>query len=128
MEASLVTRAMKNAICSTEAAILPGLLFHSDRGSQYDSIEVRRLLKDYQVTASMSRRGNCWDNAVAESFFSSLKIEELYRGNIPDRDDVRPRVFDYIECFYNRSRLHSTIGYCSPEQYLEKYYAEQNAA
>ena len=128
MEASLVAGALQNALRSTGAAILPGLLFHSDRGSQYASDEVRHMLENYQLKPSMSRKGNCWDNAVAESFFSSLKIEELFRGSVPERDEVRSRVFDYIECFYNRVRLHSTLEYHSPEKFLENYYKEQIAA
>jgi putative transposase len=93
------------------------LLHHSDRGSQYTSDEFQRLLKDNAITCSMSRPGNVWDNAAMESFFSSLKIERVNRRCYATRDEARADVFDYIECFYNSRRRHSTIGYLSPVEF-----------
>jgi len=92
----------------------PGLIHHSDQGSQYTSDAYRRVLADRGFVASMSRRGNCWDNAVAESFFATLEKDQL-AGWIPEtRDVARREIFDFIEAFYNRERIHSTIGYLSP--------------
>jgi transposase InsO family protein len=94
-----------------------GLIHHSDQGSQYASAAYRQLLQDTGITASMSRRGDCWDNAVAESFFATLEKELLLDWEPDDRGDARREVFDFIEVFYNRERLHSTIGYSSPLAY-----------
>jgi len=94
-----------------------GLIFHSDRGVQYASDEFRKLLKNNEAIQSMSRKGNCWDNACAESFFSTLKIEEVYRRSYKTRQEARLSVFEYIEIFYNRFRKHSFLDYTSPEKY-----------
>lgn len=95
-----------------------GLLHHSDRGSQYASREYRKRLADAGLKASMSRRGDCWDNAVVESFFSSLKTELFGGGPWPQtRKEARRELFEYIEVFYNRKRLHSALGYLSPSQF-----------
>jgi putative transposase len=104
-----------------------GLLHHSDRGCQYTSAEYRNALADAGIAVSMSRRGNCWDNAVAESFFATLKTELVYRRSWLTRADLRTAVFQYIEVFYNRRRLHSSIGFKSPAQ-LESEYALGRAA
>ncbi|VAV91712.1 Mobile element protein [hydrothermal vent metagenome] len=96
------------------------LLHHSDQGSQYTSEPFQRLMADNGVTCSMSRSGNVWDNAAAESFFSTLKIERVKRKVYRTRDQARADVFDYIERFYNPKRRHSTIGYLSPMQYEER--------
>jgi len=96
------------------------LLHHSDRGSQYTSEAFQRLLADHGVDCSMSRSGNCWDNAAMESFFSSLKTERVSRRTYRTRDDAKADVFDYIERFYNPKRHHSTIGYLSPIAFEEK--------
>jgi putative transposase len=93
------------------------LLHHSDRGSQYTSEQFQRLLADHGITCSMSRSGNCWDNAAMESFFSSLKTERTARKTYRTRDEARADVFDYIERFYNPKRRHSTIGYLSPMEF-----------
>ena len=93
------------------------LLHHSDRGSQYTSAQFQRLLVDHGVTCSMSRAGNVWDNAVMESFFSSLKTERTARRTYRTRDEAKADVFDYIERFYNPKRRHSTIGYLSPMEF-----------
>ena len=93
------------------------LMHHSDQGSQYTSEAFQRLMTDNGITCSMSRSGNCWDNAAMESFFSSLKTERI-RGQVyRTRDQARSDVFDYIERFYNPTRRHSTLGYLSPMQY-----------
>ena len=95
----------------------PGLLHHSDRGVQYACDEYQRLLKGEDIVVSMSRKGNCWDNAVVESFFSTLKLELIYRCKFVDHDAARAAIFRYIEGWYNRRRLHSTLGYVSPVEY-----------
>jgi len=99
-----------------------GLLHHSDRGCQYTSDDYRAALCALDVSVSMSRKGNCWDNAVAESFFSTLKLELIHRRTWRDVHEVRQAVFEYIEVFYNRRRLHSSLGYKPPAQ-VEKEYA-----
>ena len=96
------------------------LLHHSDQGSQYTSEAFQRLLADHGVDCSMSRSGNCWDNAAMESFFSSLKTERVSRRIYRTRDEAKADVFDYIERFYNPKRRHSTIGYLSPIEFEEK--------
>lgn len=94
-----------------------GLIFHSDRGSQYASLSFQDLLKMYCIISSMSRKGNCWDNAVAESFFKTIKMELTYHCTYATREDARQSIFEYIEIFYNRKRLHSSIGYMAPMQF-----------
>ena len=94
-----------------------GLLHHSDRGSQYCSLAYRRLLAANGITCSMSRKGNCWDNAVMESFFATLKKELVHHERYQTREEARQSIFEYIEVFYNRSRRHSALGYISPEQF-----------
>ena len=91
-----------------------GLLHHSDRGVQYASTDYRRLLREHGITCSMSRKGDCWDNAVAESFFSTLKAELIRSNDYVTRAQVRLSVFEYIESFYNTRRLHSALGYVAP--------------
>ncbi len=108
----LVIDALNMAI--KNGCLEPGLLHHSDRGVQYASTEFRCLLKTHSIKCSMSRKGNCWDNAVAESFFHTLKVE-LIQGRIYDtRQEAKTDIFDYIEVFYNRQRRHSYLGYLSP--------------
>jgi len=93
-----------------------GLLHHSDRGCQYASQEYQELLKEYGMRASMSRKGNCWDNAPMESFFASLKKELVHRERFGTRQEARKALFEYIEVFYNRKRLHSSLGYLAPAE------------
>jgi putative transposase len=90
------------------------LLFHSDRGVQYASGDFRRALGQAGLVASMSRQGNCYDNATMESFWSTLKLELVYRGDFQSHAQARTQIFDYIETFYNRQRTHSALGYHSP--------------
>ena len=94
-----------------------GLLHHSDRGSQYAATSYQQLLATHGVTASMSRKGNCWDNACIESFFGTLKRELVYHRHYATRDDATRDIFEYIEVFYNRQRRHSTLGYHFPAEY-----------
>jgi len=94
-----------------------GLLFHSDRGSQYCSNDFRKLLQEHAIIGSMSRKGNCWDNAVVESFFSRLKTESLYGKKYQTRERTRQEIVDYIEMFYNNRRRHSFLGNISPAQF-----------
>jgi transposase InsO family protein len=94
-----------------------GLVAHSDRGSQYASDHYQRLLAGHGITCSMSRRGNCWDNAPMESFFATLKKELVHDQDYQTRAEARASVFEYIEAFYNRVRRHSALGYVSPAAY-----------
>lgn len=94
-----------------------GLIVHSDRGSQYASKQYCKLLKKYGVTGSMSRKGNCWDNSVAESFFGRLKEERVNWRNYKTRWEAKQDILDYITMFYNSQTLHSTFGYQSPNQF-----------
>jgi len=112
MTAQLVTDALVMAIWRRGQP--DALLHHSDQGSQYTSEQFQRLMADNDVACSMSRSGNCWDNAAMESFFSSLKTERIARKVYRSRDKAKANVFDCIECFYNPIRRHSTIGYRSP--------------
>lgn len=93
------------------------LLLHSDRGSQYAAKTFQALLKQNNIVCSMSRKGNCWDNAPTESFFHTLKVECVYQHSLTTREEAKQIIFDYIEVFYNRQRLHSTLNYQSPIDY-----------
>ena len=115
MTDSIVTDALKMALFRRK--VRSDLLLHSDRGSQYASDNMQQLLRNNKIECSMSRKGNCWDNAVAESFFHSLKTECVYHERYLTRDNAKKSIFDYIEVFYNRQRRHSYLGYKSPEQY-----------
>lgn len=110
--AGLVNGAMLMALWKRNP--VEGLIFHSDRGSQYASDSYRTLLGDHGFKASMSKKGDCWDNAVAESFFHTLKIELVHHCDYETRDDARASIFEYIEVFYNRQRSHSANGYEAP--------------
>lgn len=96
-----------------------GMLLHSDRGSQYCSKEYRKILKKNGFVCSMSRKGNCWDNAPMESFWGKLKSEWLSDKRFKTREEAKDAIFEYIEIFYNRDRLHSSIGYLSPAKQRE---------
>jgi transposase InsO family protein len=125
MTADIVTDALTMAWFRRKPA--PGVLFHSDRGSQYASHAMRCKLNEFGMTASMSRKGNCWDNAPTESFFNSLKNERVYGARYATRQQASADVFQYIEGFYNRRRRHSTLGYCSPEEFLRGWLSKQQA-
>ena len=94
-----------------------GVVHHTDRGSQYAATRYRELLAGHGLTASMSRRGNCWDNAVVESFFHTLKTEHVHHQRYRTREEARQDMFEWIEVFYNRIRRHSTLGYRSPAEF-----------
>jgi len=106
--------ALKMALRRREAPIQNHLMFHSDRGSQYASNDFRTELANYPITQSISRTGNCYDNAPTESFFATLKTEQVYPNTYPTRQQAKTAIFSYIEGFYNRTRQHSAIGYLSP--------------
>jgi transposase InsO family protein len=117
MRASLVMDALQMALgrrCPDQKA---SLMHHSDRGSQYASQAFQDLLREHNITCSMSRKGNCWDNAMMESFFATLKKERVHHETYDTREAARKSVFEYIELFYNTRRRHSALGYVSPEQF-----------
>lgn len=118
MTSDLVTNALMMALWRRGKS--DALLHHSDRGSQYTSEAFQRLMADHGVTCSMSRAGNCRDNAAMESFFSSLKTERTARKTYRTRDEAKADVFAYIECFCNPRRRHSTLGYLSPIAFEEQ--------
>ncbi len=130
MSDSLETQGALDALDMALAARRPprGLLHHTDRGCQYTSARYRKRLKRHGLVASMSRKGECWDNAVSESFFASLKIELVDEADFRTRDEARARIFDYIERFYNRARLHSTLDYESPVAFEKRLKTIQLSA
>ena len=119
LDANLVIQALRMAIQQRRPA--PGLIVHSDRGTQFASAAYRQVLAAHQLVASMSRKGNCYDNAFIESFWSSLKYETVYHQRFATRAEARCAIFDYIESFYNRTRLHSALGYQSPVSFELKH-------
>jgi putative transposase len=118
LDRRLVLSALQMAIDTRRPA--PGLLHHSDRGVQYACAEYQRLLADAEIVPSMSRKADCWDNAVVESFFSTLKQELVYRQTFTTFVQARSAIFEYVEGFYNVRRRHSTLGYLSPMQYEQQ--------
>ena len=126
---------------STETTVIPalemavlhrqppaGVLFHSDRGVQYASKSFREKLSEYQMIQSMSGKGNCYDNAATESFFKTLKSDWIYGKRIRNKEELQKSLFEYIHVFYNRKRLHSTLRYRSPVEYLRNYYQSRSLA
>ena len=126
MDEGLVQDALAMALEQRQPA--PGLLHHTDRGSQYAATDYRGVLTEQQMVASMSRKGNCWDNAVAESFFATLKRELADTMPWRTRDAARMAVFHYIESWYNPRRRHSALGYLSPVEYEHQLRRAQSAA
>jgi putative transposase len=122
IDRALVLEALRNAV----GRRLPnaGLMHHSDRGSQYASGDYQDALNELGVVCSMSRKGNCWDNAVAESFFATLKTECVYPRRFATKAEAREVIFEFIEVFYNASRRHSTLGYMSPVEFEMKFNQE----
>jgi putative transposase len=118
MDGELTLSALRMARTARHPA--PGLLHHSDRGTQYTAGEYRAELAAHGMVASMSKKGDCYDNAVAESFFSTLEFELLMRHDWHTREQARRAIFRYIEAWYNRRRRHSTLGYLSPAEYEEQ--------
>ena len=102
----------------------PGMIFHSDRGSHYASEDYRKLIAAFRIISSMSRKGDCWDNAVTETLFGSLKVERLDGMRFDTRRQAKGEVMDWIT-FYNHRRLHSTLGYTSPMAFEQKWLAQQ---
>jgi putative transposase len=125
LERTVAVEALQMALNERRPA--GGLLHHSDRGSQYASKEYQQLLAQHGIVSSMSRRGNCWDNAVAESFFATLKVELVYRCQWRTRAEARSALFEYLELFYNRQRRHSALGYLSPYAF-EQHHNQPTAA
>ena len=115
MTEQLNTDALNMAFNRREIA--PGLIIHSDRGVQYRAVKYQDLIRNHGGVVSMSRRGNCWDNAVMESFYSRLKVELIYAERYRSIDEAKSGIFEYIEVFYNRLRRHSALGYVSPAEY-----------
>jgi putative transposase len=116
MKTGLLLEALSMAIRARKPAA--GLIHHSDRGVQYASYLFQEALRQARMLCSMSRKGNCWDNAVAESFFSTLKRELIYpNGTFASKQDARSKIFSYIETWYNRLRKHSALEYLSPSEY-----------
>lgn len=126
MTSNLVCAALQMAVKSR--GCIAKVLCHFDRGSQYVGHLFQALLKRYGFVCSMSRKANCWDNAVAESFFHSLKVEAVYGENFKTRKDARIAIFDWLEGFYNNKRRHSTLGYVSPRRFEENYFLDKRAA
>jgi transposase InsO family protein len=123
MTAEIVTDALTMAWFRRKPA--PGVLHHSDRGSQYASHAFQDKLTEYGMTCSMSRKGNCWDNAPTESWFNSFKNERVHSWRFATREAMTATAFEYIEVFYNRKRLHSTLGYKSPTQFMNDWMTTQ---
>jgi transposase InsO family protein len=122
MSETMTSRLVVDALSMALARRLKGsssseLIAHSDRGSQYASEHYQRRLAEERIACSMSRRGNCWDNAPVESFFASLKKELVHHEDYATRDQARASIFEYIEAFYNRVRRHSSLGYVAPAEY-----------
>lgn len=115
MTEGLVINSLQMALISRK--IERTLIYHSDQGSQYTSDKLRAIVKEHSIICSMSRKGNCYDNAVAESFFKTIKIELARGTKFKTREQAQAAIFEYIEVFYNRKRLHSTLGYLSPVAY-----------
>ena len=115
LDAPLAVQALRMAIVQRRPQ--PSLIVHSDRGTQFASADYRQTLAEHRLMPSMSRSGNCYDNAFIESFWSSLKYELVYHRRFATYAEARAAIFDYIECFYNRTRLHSSLGYVSPVQF-----------
>lgn len=112
MKKSLVCNAIMMALFRRKFPY--GVIVHSDRGSQYCSNQYRNILKTYALIGSMSRKGNCWDNAIAESFFHTLKVELIHEHNYKMRENAKQSIFQYIESYYNQKRMHSSLDYNTP--------------
>jgi len=126
MTSALVMKSLFRAAVKKHPA--PGLIHHSDRGSQYCSKKYWKMIKQFKMKASMSRRGNCYDNAPIESFWGSLKNELVYHHDYQSRKEAISEITEYIEIFYNRQRIQKRLGYLSPAAYEKKYYEKTLAA
>lgn len=123
---SLVSQSLFRAVAAKRPA--KGLIHHSDRGSQYCAHEYWKLLEQFGIKASMSRKGNCYDNAPMESFWGTLKQELVHHRRYRTRQEAIQEITEYIEIFYNRQRRQARLGYMTPIAYEQKFYAEQLAA
>lgn len=119
MREDLIIEALNMAALNRDIA--DNAIIHSDRGVQYRANQYQGILQDYGLKSSMSRKGNCWDNAVMESFFSRLKVELIYAENYQSVDEAKSGIFEYIELFYNQTRRHSANGYMSPNDYEKQH-------
>ena len=126
MKVSLVNDALEMAVKRRKPA--KGLVWHTDRGSQYASYAHRDLLNQHGIIQSMSKKGDCWDNAVSESFFHTLKTEFTHHENFQTKAEANEKIFEYIEIFYNRQRLHSSNNYMSPVEFEEKMLQKEIVA
>ena len=126
LESTLVQDALRMALLHRRPQA--GLLHHSDRGVQYAAEDFQDLLDANKMICSMSQKGNCWDNAVVESFFGSLKNEWIQKKNYETLEDAKKDIFNYIEVFYNRKRRHASLGNVSPVVYEEMYEMKQERA
>ena len=126
MTQELTAQALWRAVRNKRPA--PGLILHSDRGSQYCADDYRKLVAQLGMTASMSRKGNCYDNAPMESFWGSLKNELIHHQRYATRADAEAAITEYIEIFYNRQRRHSRLGYLSPALFAENFSKQPLAA
>ena len=126
MTKELVISALKDAVRHTRST--EGCILHSDRGSQYCSLDYQALAKEHGFVSSMSRKGNCWDNAPMESFWGKLKQEWLNDRYFRSREEAKSAVFEYIWIFYNRKRIHEANGYLTPEEYYAQHQADLKAA
>lgn len=126
IDTKLVKSALQQATAQRSPG--PGLLHHSDRGVQYASEAYQQSLADLEMIGSMSRKGDCWDNAMMESFFGSLKTEWIYGKNYQTPEEAKQDVFQYIELFYNRQRRHASLGYISPAEFERRYEVNQEQA
>lgn len=126
MRSELVVDALQMALARRKPG--PGLVHHSDQGSQFVSLAFGQRARDAGIAVSMGSRGDCYDNAVAESFFATLKTELLHRHTWRTRQQARTAIFEYIEAFYNRQRRHSTLGYLSPAEFEDRYHRQATAA
>lgn len=123
VDGELTLSALRQAIARRHPD--PGLLHHSDQGKQYAAGEYRKLLSEHGITASMSRTGDCWDNAVMESFFGTLKTEMVFFEKFSNRKEAKTKIFEYIEVYYNRQRRHSTLGSLSPAEFERRNGSEK---
>lgn len=128
LERALVLEALDAAIRQRRPQPGTGLICHSDRGSQYASSEYQTILRENGIACSMSRKGNCYDNAPVESFFASLKRELIHRRRFTSREEARTAIFAWIEGWYNRKRRHSALGYLSPEEFEKQHLPQPMAA
>ncbi len=126
MTCALVTQALFRAVATHRPA--KGLIHHSDRGSQYCAHDYQRMLRQFGMQPSMSRKGNCWDNAPMESFWGTLKTEWVHHRRFINREQAKREIIEYIEIFYNRIRKQARLGYLSPIAFSQQYYVKQLAA